>query len=485
MLRSRCCALLIILAVGLTQAQTVSRYEGISAVHDPHAEKDVDPNGAVGTMQYMEWVDVAYQAWDKTPPYKKVYDNPMPGSTPWKIANLTSCENIGGDGIILFDRLASRWVIAAHSTKDANGDFYYCIAVSNTDNLRASNFQWYAYEFSLTSALGGPYFPDWPKLGTWPDAYYAGIDILNPAKSWGFVGVLACALDRTNILTGATNPRPMQCVRYKQANPYQWHSLIPSDVDGTTAPPSGQDAYFVSIQNPVRNGKSTTSTSINLWDFQLDTSWSGKSKLVRSSLTVPSYTPACYTAQQPTKVNCVPQPKGNEHLASLGDRLMPRLAYRNFGTYQSWLVSQAVQVADTRQSGIRWYEMRGSGTPTLYQSGTVSIDTTAYRFMPSMAQDSAGNAAVGYSVSSGTVLPGIRASTWSLVNNSSPVEVNIQNGLGVQENTTDWGDYTSMTVDPTDDCTFWYVNEYMPADQKGKQIIWHTKIANFSLSSCQ
>lgn len=467
------------------RAQTVTKFGGISAANDPHPEHDVDPNGAIGTMQYLEWANVSYQAWSKTSPFKSVWPKPVLGTTPWTIAGLKSCESIGGDGLVLFDRLASRWVIAAHSNKDSSGDYYFCVAVSNTDDLHSSGFQWYAYEFLLNSQMGGNYFPDWPKMGTWADAYYVGMDLLNPAKAYSFAGVLTCALDRTNMLNNGT-PRPIQCVHDTGANPYLWHSLIPGDVDGTTAPPTGQDEFFVSIQNPPRDGKTSTSNSINLWDFQLDPNWVGKSKLVQSALTVPTYTPACYDPANPSKSICIPQPSGPDHLTSLGDRLMPRVAYRNFGTYQSFLVSQAVQVGtSSKQTGVRWYEMRGSGTPTLYQSGTVSLDTSIYRFMPSIAQDKAGNAAAGYSVSSGTIRPGIRASSWSLVNNTNPVEVDIQNGGGSQENSPYWGDYTSMTVDPVDDCTFWYVNEYLPSNETGKAINWQTKIAKFSLSNCQ
>jgi len=474
---------LAVLLIPYTYAQKVSSYEGISAAHDPHPEHDVDPNGAVGTKQYMEWTNVAYQAWSKTPPYAKVFANPVLGTKPWTDAGLKSCESIGGDGILLFDRLASRWVIGAHSNKDASGNFYYCIAVSSSDDI--SSATWYAYEFLLNSQMGGNYFPDWPKLGTWSDAYYVGMDLLSPPH-YDFAGVMACAMDRTNMLTGGT-PRPMQCVTYKEPNAYLYHSLIAADVDGTTPPPTGQDEFFVSIQNPVRDGKTNTSTALNLWDFQLDTNWSGNSKLVQSPLTVPTFTPGCYDVQDPAKSVCIPQPARGDYLPSLADRLMPRMAYRNFGTYQSWLVSQTVQVTSgSKQTGIRWYEMRASstGTPTLYQSGTVSLDTSAYRFMPSIAQDHVGNAAVGYSVSSSKINPGIRSSSWNLTNDTKPVEVNIQNGGGSQENSRDWGDYTAMTVDPVDDCTFWYVNQYLPANET-KGINWHTRIANFQVSGCQ
>ena len=165
---------------------------------------------------------------------------------------------------------------------------------------------------------------------------------------------------------------------------------------------------------------------------------------------------------------------------------MPRLAYRNFGTYESFLVSHTVEVVlgSKGPTGIRWYELRGSGTPALYQSGTISPGTGMFRFMPSIAQDHSGNAAVGYSVSSPSAHPGIRESSWSLTTNSQPVEVAIHKGAGDEENSEIWGDYTSMTVDPVDDCTFWYVNQYLRTNQIGSSIVWDTRIANFKVSAC-
>jgi len=144
-----------------------------------------------------------------------------------------------------------------------------------------------------------------------------------------------------------------------------------------------------------------------------------------------------------------------------------------------------VGTGTNQQTGIRWYELRGSsGTPTLYQDGTVSNGSTLYRFVPSIAQDSAGNAGVGYSVSSGSVHPGIRAATWSLPNKTAPVEIALYNGVGDDENSEHWSNLSSMTVDPSDDCTFWYVNQYYQANETGTEMNWDTRISYFKESSC-
>jgi len=505
MIKSKWLALLLFLAPWFMQAQTVTSFEGIDASElQPPAplKRDVDPNGSVGTKQYMEWVNISLQAWDKIT-WAPVWTNssgqstPIPAGTLWaNNQNTPDCASNGirGDGVVNFDRLASRWVVSGHSTPATGSyNYYFCIAVSSTDDLTDPTLTWYTYEFLLNPYLGTykgvPNFPDWPKLGTWPDAYYMGLDLLNPV-TYKYAGVLACALDRTNILTGGT-PRQIQCVAVNNGLTYLYHSLEPSDVDGTTAPPSGQDNIYVSAQAPVRTKGNTKSTLMNVWDFQLDPNWSGKSKFVRSMRTVPSFTPGCYQPSNPDDTVCVPQPavkNGGGHylIDSLGDRLMWRLAYRNFGTYQSWLVSHTVRVGTgtSNRTGIRWYELRGTGVPGIYQTGTINPDTVTYRFMPSIAQDHDGNAAIGYSVGDTSIHPGIRASSWSLTEKTKPVEVDILDGSGDQENSVKWGSYTAMTVDPVDDCTFWYVNQYLTANQTKQNVIWQTRVANFKISSC-
>jgi hypothetical protein len=478
------------------QAQVVNltTLEGIDAdqLDQNEPKADVDPNGAIGTLQYMEYVNVALQAWDKTTG-DAIWATPVALKSIWG-SNATTCSSITGDGEVIFDRLASRWVVAGHSSVETGDNYYYCVAVSNTDDLSSSSLQWYTYAFSLTQALGTnskglTNFPDWPKIGAWPDAYYIGVDVLDPVK-FTFTGVLACALDRVNMLNNAT-ARPIQCVSVLASNSYLFHSLEPADLDGTTAPPNGQDEMFVSIENPIRNGHALTANKINIWDFQLDPNWSGNSKLVQSQITVPTYQPGCYTIPAPTNTVCVPEPalKSNgQHfiIDSVGDRLMSRLAYRNFGTYQSFLVSHTIRTGTgtSKQTAIRWYELRGSTVPKLYQSGNINADKTNFRFMPSIAQDQAGNAAAGYSLSGQQTHPSISGASWSLTNKTKPVEFSIFSGSGDQENTVKWGSYTSMTVDPVDNCTFWYVNQYLTANQTGNEIIWQTRLANFQVSGC-
>jgi hypothetical protein len=486
--------ILFLCALGV-HAQTVTTFEGIDASQVAKPQLDVDPNGAIGTKQFMEWTNNYYQAYDKVT-FAPVWSAPQAGATPWVTNGVTNCTSISGDGIIIFDRLASRWVIAAHNA--GSSTYYYCVAISNTDDLKSPTLAWHTYGFPLNSILGSnsqgtTYFPDWPKLATWPDAYYLGIDLNDVNNGFREVGVVACALDRTNMLTGGT-PNPPQCFRDPSTvtgSLYLRHSLQPADVEGTTPPPAGAPEFFASIQNPPADGVTTTSSTFNLWQFHVDWTNPANSTFSQSTVSAPSFTPGCYSASVPANTVCVPEPTTSTSLQpidSVGDRFMFRFAYRNFGSYQSYLISHTVQTGTGvgSQTGIRWYELRGSGIPSLFQSGTINPDNSTYRFMPSMAQDQAGNAAVGYSVSSASIHPGMSASWWNLQNQTTPAELSLFSGAGDQENTYHWGDYSSMTVDPVGDCAFWYVNEYFSANQIGTgKAIWQTRISTFSIPSCQ
>jgi hypothetical protein len=497
MIKSTVLVLLALFLPWFLQAQTVTSFEGIDASQVPRPQFDVDPNGAIGTKQYMEWVNVYYQAYDKVT-FAPVWPAPLPGNQPWVANKMKDCYGLGGDGVILFDRLASRWLIAAH-TLGNNGSFFYCVAVSNTDDLTSTTLHWYTYEFFLnpllgTNSQGHVYYPDWPKVGTWWDAYYLSFDLLDRDNSSMPIGVEACALDRRNMLKGVL-ANPIQC--FSDPNPiptngdlYLRHSLIPADVEGTSFPPVGRHEYLVSIQNPPNDGRTTTSASINLWDFHTDWANPAHSTFTNSSLSVPTYTPGCYQVSRVSNTACVPESTSKStgnFLDSVGDRLMPRFAYRNFGSDESFLASHTVQTGTNgkRQTGIRWYELRGSGTPAVFQSGTLSPGAGIFRFLPSVAQDKHRNVAVGFSMSGAGSHPGMRAAWWNLQNQTIPKNLLIWTGGGDEENSSRWGDYSSMTVDPGNDCTFWYINQYFASNQTGTLINWNTRIANFKAPGCR
>jgi hypothetical protein len=243
---------------------------------------------------------------------------------------------------------------------------------------------------------------------------------------------------------------------------------------------------FISIENPQTG---STSKSLNLWTFHVN--WTNPTLSTftgPSTLGVPTYTQGCYSVSLPTDTVCVPEPstpQTSQYIDSVGDRLLQRLTFRSFtGTkpYESYVLSQTVQVgsAPLSQTGIQWYEFRNNRT---IHTGTINPGDANFRFMPSAAQDKLGNLAVGYSVSGLTEHPSISASYLNLQKRTAPTEISLWPGTADEENAFHWGTYTSMSVDPADDCTFWYVNEYFDVNQLTNPT-WQTRISHFILPNC-
>jgi hypothetical protein len=189
--------------------------------------------------------------------------------------------------------------------------------------------------------------------------------------------------------------------------------------------------------------------------------------------------------------NCAPQEGGPQGLDVLGDRLMFRLAYRQFSGYGSLLLNHTVTTGD--RNGIRWYEVHvlTSGAPSIYQQGTYSpadsITNPLWRWMGSIAEDRKGDIALGFSASGPNDYPSIRY-TGRLAGDPLGLLTQGENvaltGTGPQtEAEGRWGDYSDMTVDPADDCTFFYTQEYLATDTV---VIgtWRTRVVSFRFPGC-
>src|SRR5579863_5739814 len=163
----------------------VCTFEGIDASQIKGVGYNVDPNGAVGKTQYMEWTNPVYQAYSKTSPYTPVWSAPVDGSTPWRF-HIPECVGASGNVVVNYDKLASRWVIGRRQG-GGSAPYYYCIAVSSGDDL--STATWYPYGYNLSTVLGKNaqgdyYYPDYPRISTWPDAYYVTIDVEDPDREF-------------------------------------------------------------------------------------------------------------------------------------------------------------------------------------------------------------------------------------------------------------------------------------------------------------
>src|SRR6267378_742288 len=420
-------------------------FEGVAA----NGSAPPDTNGSAGTTQFVEWVNTEFAVYDKT---GKLLLGPVQGNTLWSGFGGPCQTNNDGDIVVLFDKLNNRWVMSQLSVS-GGPPFYQCVAVSTTSDATGS-FARYAF--------AQPGFNDYPKLGVWPDAYYASYNLFNNTGT-AFLGARLCAMDGVAMRAGSTATQ--QCFQLGT----NFGAVLPSDVDGTTPPPAGEPAFFLGFDNNL--------SSLDLWKFHVDFAAPGNSTLTGPvNLAVSPFNEACGGG------TCVPQSGTSQQLDSLGDRVMYRLAYRNFGSRESLVVNHSITAGSS--VGVRWYEIQSpAGNPVVFQSGTFAPDSS-YRWMGSIAMDKVGNIALGYSVSSGSLHPAIRYTgrVPSDPLGTMETETSIIEGPGSQIGfLSRWGDYSSMSVDPVDDCTFWYSSEYQPSNGSFN---WHTRIASFKFPGC-
>jgi Immune inhibitor A-like, MAM domain len=411
-----------------------------------------DTNGAVGATQYVQWVNTSFAVFNKTT--GAVVFGPAAGNTLWQGFGGPCEANNDGDPIVLYDKAANRWVMTQFSV--TGGQFFQCVAVSTTSDA-SGTFRRFSFQFTD--------FNDYPKVGVWPDGYYLTFNMFNAAGT-AFLGGKACALDRNQMLTASGTPAAMQCFQLSST----FGGLLPSDLDGATPPSAGSPNYFLAFDDVGLNG-------LNLWKFHVDWLTPANSTFTGpTKLSTVAFTEACNGG------TCVSQPATTQQLDSLADRLMYRLAYRNFGDHESLVVNHSVDVGG--HAGVRWYEVRNPGSaPAVFQQGTFSPDAS-HRWMGSIGMDRAGNMLMGYSVSSTTVRPSVRF-TGRLAGDAvgtMQAETEMFPGAGSQLRTLSrWGDYSAMTVDPVDDCTFWFTTEYLKANGTFN---WSTRIGSFKFPSC-
>jgi hypothetical protein len=409
-----------------------------------------DTNGAAGATQYVQFVNTAFAVYDKS--NGNLIMGPVAGNTLWSGFGGGCQTNNDGDIIAQYDKAANRWVLTQFSVSTT--PFLQCVAVSTSSDATGSYFR-YAFQ--------EPNFNDYPKLGIWPDGYYFSFNIFNGNT---LVGPRACSFDRSAMLSGAAATQV--CFQLGSS----FGTLLPSDLDGATAPPAGEPDFYMDFGT----------NSLNLWKFHVDFATPSN-----STFTGPTNIPVAPFSEACGGRACIPQPGTNAKLDSLGDRLMYRLAYRNFGTHESLVVNHSVTVGSKKGAsvGVRWYEIRDpNGIPAVYQQGTFAPDSN-FRWMGSIAMDEVGDIALGYSLSSSSVFPSI-AYTGRVPGDplgTMEGENIVINGGGSQVRSfTRWGDYSAMVIDPVDDCTFWFTTEYIASTGSFN---WSTQIISFKFPGCK
>jgi hypothetical protein len=450
-----------------------------------------DPVGDVGPNHYVEMVNLAFAVYDKT---GNLLMGPLPIGALWEGFAVEDCTDPSGDPIVLYDQLEDRWILSQFTTRGPT--YFNCVAVSQTGDPAGAY-----YRYAFTS---GVFFPDYPKYGVWTNSYILTSRDFGPTVEYG---ISVYALEKNKMLAGNPTARAVQFFLDSAVIPLNLmgDGLLPPDIDGTRRPQDHVPAPIVGTQdNNV--GYGATFDALNVWDLRVKWNATPEASLsLAAQLPVASFdsafpcgvVPGDPAPNAPNSRDCIPQPSGNgsRYLDVLSYRQRPtwRLAYRNFGMYEAMVTNQSVE-ARAGIAGVRWYEIRRTEvkkqfTYSVHQQGTYSPDNV-HRWMGSIAQDWQGNMALGYSVSDATsVYPGIRY-TGRLA--TDPLgTMNLGEGVliagsGVQRTTNSrWGDYTSMNVDPTDDCTFWYVNEYYTlAGQNSSTAGWQTRIGSFKLPGC-
>ncbi|MEM1207253.1 MAG: hypothetical protein AAGN66_28725, partial [Acidobacteriota bacterium] len=421
--------------------------QGYSGVNPPDTVGDIGPNYFIQAINGGG--GAIYAVYDKT------NGSLVAGPTALDSLGSGQCGSGLGDPVVLWDDLADRWLLSEFSSAGNN----ICVYISQTSDPVSGG--WYAYAFS------SPQFPDYFKIGVWPDAYYVGSNENSPT---------IYAFDRAAMLNGqpATNNRST----LPSLGGFGFQLVTPATVNGNTPPPAGSPNYMMRHRDDEsHNPGSANSSEDYLEIFEYTANFSGS-----PTLTGPISIPVAEfdsTLCGLTSFSCIQQPGTGTRLDPLREPIMFRLQYRNFPTHEALVGTYSVDVGSDR-AGIRWFELRRTGGPwSLYQEGTFSPGSVS-RWMGAIAQDQDGNIAVAYNYGSSSVHPELRYAgrlAGDPLGTLPQGEVQIVDGTASNASNR-YGDYASMGVDPSDGCTFWFTGQYNVSSN------WTTRIAAFKFDGC-
>lgn len=426
-----------------------------------------DNNGDVSPSFYVEAVNVAIGIFDKKTGTQRAA---FTFNSLWSAANTgTPCDAQNqGDPSVVYDLTSGLWTIADFAfATDSLGNpvapFYECLALTPDSTLLGSGWRLFAVR---TDDAGHPWFGDYPKMGAWPDGLRLTANMFDPATSlfqearfWSFDIANAYRTGQLRFVVTDTNSAA-------------YYSFLPSNYRGTP-PPAGTPSYLV--------GEDQSDGAYDVFTYQVDYAVPSNTRLIGPTL----------VSERPFTVppSGIPQPGTTQTLDSLDERVMMQAQYRNIGGQESVWVAHTIGLGGSSNvAGIGWAQIGVSGgavQATPIQQGVWSNGGDGrYRWVPSLAVDRLGDMAVGYSVSDGTsTFPSIRYAGRLASDPAGTLgqgEATLFAGSGAQTGLNRWGDYTAMTIDPTDDCTFWYVNEYYPTTGQS----WKTRIGSFTFPQC-
>jgi len=449
-----------------------------------------DTNGDVGPNHIVEVVNSAIRIYNKsgTPLTGVIILNQL--FDPLGGACTGVLNGNDGDPIVLYDPLADRWLISEFCLTFTNGRMHELIAISKTGDPTGAYF---LYDFLMPSGR----FTDYPHLGVWPDGYYMTTNDFNTAGTV-FLGDTFFAFNRAKMLVGDPTANYIAFVNNFGSNPVSTGGFLPTDMDGLTPPPVGTPNLITQF---LADEFGDPTDGLRIAAFHADFA-----NPAASTLTIlPDVPLAAFDARQPNSRRLIDQPPpatANDSLDAIADRLMHRQAYRTLsGGVQSYVLNFTVNVSGvnptnsaTYQAGVRWVELRrnaGTGAVTVNQQATYAPgagDGANGRnlWMASVAQDGEGNIGLAANASSTTLIPtavyagrlaGDPAGTLPQgeVDAMSAVTRGVQIGTGSR-----WGDYSNLSVDPADECTFWGFFEYV--DAPTASFDWNTRVFSFKVN---
>ncbi len=360
------------------------------------------------------------------------------------------------------ERAAAQEAFQTRKRREPNqnkGSYCMCYAISTSSDPMGS---YYRYEFVR------PLFPDYPRPAVWPDGYYV------PTSTGDrVIEKHACVVDRKKMLKGEDACE--QCFILKDVN-----FLNNADLDGFKLPPEGSPNILMATGGSQLNGV-FEDDGIYSWKMYINWEDHTQSKL-EGPIKIP-VAPYHYLGDGQL-TNCVPQPGTNQHLDSQGDKIMARLVYRKIGSQESIVAVHSVRTTGY-SGGIRWYEFRldKQRNLNLFQQGTYAPEGN-FRWMGSPAIDKYGNIGIGYSFGGYSHFAGQRFAGREAGDKLGKLTLKEQIlvvGEAPQTTTLRWQDYTQTAVDPVDDCTIWYVGDYL----KKEAPRYSTRIGAFKLPGCK
>ena len=412
-----------------------------------------DTNGDVGPTYFIETVNTSVGIYDKTTGNQVAAFTFNTLMSQGSFGNTCDTNN-AGDPVVVYDTFEDRWIISDFAFTGIGN--FQCFAVSKSGDPVTGG--WNFYSLAITDAFG-----DYPKFGVWPDGLYMSANLYTTSIGT-YRNPRLFALNKAQMYTGAPS---VQIVTFDA--PSQDFTLLPANARlQTGTPPAGAPNYFSDVFQ--------FTNAVSIYKFHVD--WN---RISNSTLTGP-FVSTAPTSWAVPPFN-VPTPGGNS-TDTLGLRTMVQNQYTTFSGIESVWFSHSVLGGAAGAVAPRYYQVHVTGgtvAATTTQAATHAPDTTVNRYMPSLAVDRAGNMALGYSASSGTLNPAIRYAgrlSADPANTLPQTETSLIEGTGSQDETTRWGDYSSMSLDP-DGCTFWMSNEYYVTTSGD----WQTRIGAFKLSN--